>query len=157
MSGSIVSINVSADGGVPKHPVDLAMVEEGGVAGDYNRFRDTKKAGDPDRAVSIFSIESILALQSEGHPIEIGSTGENLTVKGIPWEALEVGMRLQAGDALLELSEPCAPCSKIGKSFVGNRFSRIDHDEEEGWSRWVARVIEPGLVETGDWIRIVDA
>ena len=33
MSGSIVSINVSADGGVPKHPVDLAMGEEGGSQG----------------------------------------------------------------------------------------------------------------------------
>ncbi|MFL2953344.1 MAG: hypothetical protein ACJZ4X_04755 [Candidatus Thalassarchaeaceae archaeon] len=40
---------------------------------------------------------------------------------------------------------------------MGKRFARIDHDEEEGWSRWVARVVEPGLVETGDWIRIVDA
>ena len=78
-------------------------------------------------------------------------------MEGIPWTTLKAGMRLQAGDALLELSEPCAPCSKIGKSFVGKRFARIDHDEEEGWSRWVARVIEPGLVETGDWIRIVDA
>ena len=157
MSGTVVSINVSPDGGVPKYPVDHAMVEEVGVSGDYNWFRSNKKAGDADRAVSIFSIENILALQGEGHPIEVGSTGENLTVEGIPWTTLKVGMRLQAGNALLELSEPCAPCSKIGKSFVGNRFSRIDHDEEEGWSRWVARVVEPGLVETGDWIRIVDA
>ncbi|MFL2953345.1 MAG: hypothetical protein ACJZ4X_04760 [Candidatus Thalassarchaeaceae archaeon] len=28
-------------------------------------------------------------------------------------------MRLQAGDALLELSEPCAPCSKIGRVIRG--------------------------------------
>ena len=127
------------------------------IRDSYNWFRSNKKAGDLDRAVSIFAVENILALQSEGHPIEIGSTGENLTVEGIPWTTLKAGMRLQAGDALLELSEPCAPCSKIGKSFVGKRFARIDHDEEEGWSRWVARVVEPGLVETGDWIRIVDA
>jgi len=157
MSGTVVSVNVSPDGGVPKYPVDRAMVEEVGVSGDYNWFRSNKRAGDADRAVSIFSIENILALQSEGHPIEVGSTGENLTVKGIPWATLKVGMRLKAGDALLELSEPCAPCSKIGKSFIKNRFSRIDHDEEEGWSRWVARVVEPGLVETGDWVRIVEA
>ena len=157
MTGTLISINISAGGGVPKHPVDSAIVEMGGIAGDYNRFRSNKKAGDLDRAVSIFSIENILALQNEGHPIEIGSTGENLTVEGIPWTTLKIGMRLQVGEVLLELSEPCAPCGKIGKSFVGNRFSRIDHEEEEGWSRWVAKVLEPGLVESGDWIRILDS
>ena len=157
MSGTVVSINVSPDGGVPKRPVDRVMVEGVGIEGDYNWFRSNKKDGDPDRAVSIYAIERILMLQKEGHPIEVGSTGENLTVKGIPWSTLKIGMRLRAGDALLELSEPCAPCSKIGNSFVGKKFSRIDHEVEEGWSRWVARVVEPGLVETGDWIRIVDS
>ncbi len=156
MSGTVVSINISPDGGVPKHPVDCAIVEKGGITGDYNRFRNSKKAGDLTRAVSIFSIENILALQNEGHPIEIGSTGENLTVEGIPWTTLKIGMRLQIGNVLLELSEPCAPCAKIGKSFAGNRFSRIDHNEREGWSRWVAKVLEPGLVESGDQIRILD-
>ena len=42
MSGTVVSINVSPDGGVPKHPVDRAMVEEVGIAGDYNWFRSNK-------------------------------------------------------------------------------------------------------------------
>ena len=39
------------------------------------------RMGDPGRAVCLFSMERILQLQKEGHPIDIGSTGENLTSK----------------------------------------------------------------------------
>lgn len=154
MSGTVISINLSPGGGVPKLPVPRATITMEGIEGDYNWFRANKRDMDPGRAVSLFSHERIISLQKEGHPIEIGSSGENLTVEGIPWEDLNVGTRLQAGPVLLELSEPCAPCGKISESFIEGRFSRIDHAKEKGWSRWVARVIEPGVMEVGDWIRI---
>ena len=70
---------------------------------------------------------------------------------------LEVGTQLRVGGVLLELSEPCAPCGKISGSFIEGDFSRIDHAKETGWSRWLARVIEPGVLEVGDWIRIQNA
>ena len=62
---------------------------------------------------------------------------------------------MMIGDAMLELSEPTAPCSKIGKSFVKGAFSRIDHDLEVGWSRWSASVIDEGHVEVGSQIIIL--
>ena len=42
------------------------------------------------------------------------------------------------------------PCSKIGGSFIDNKFSRVDHEKREGWSRWSAFVIEEGTVSVGD-------
>ena len=147
---TIVSINVSELGGVPKLPVKTAVVRFEGVEGDLNRFRMERKNGDPGRAVSIFSMERILQLQEEGHPIDIGTAGENFTIEGIDWPKMEVGMMLRFGSTLIRLSEPCAPCSKIGGSFMEDEFSRIDQNKRRGWSRWSASVIEEGAVSVGD-------
>ena len=155
MKGRVCSINTSPEGGVPKHPVDSASVGFHGLEGDYNKFRSDNRDGDPRRAVSLFSLEKIEDLRAEGHPIDIGSTGENLTIEGIDWDSLEAGMRVCVGNAVLELSMPCEPCSKIGASFVGRRFGRIDHDLEAGWSRWLANVIEEGTVSIDDSVDIV--
>ena len=153
MSAEVHSINVSS-GGVPKSKVESADIMKKGVEGDFNRFRDGR-GGNTDRAVCIFSLELIQRLKDEGHPIEIGSTGENLTIRGVEWESLSEGTRLEIGDVVLELSEPCAPCSKIGESFIGRRFDRVDHNQEYGWSRWLARVLREGRVTVGDSVNIV--
>lgn len=146
---TIVSINVSELGGVPKLPLKTAIVRFEGVEGDLNRFRMERKNGDPGRAVSIFSMERILQLQQEGHPIDIGTAGENFTIEGINWPKMEVGMMIRFGSTLIRLSEPCAPCSKIGGSFMEKEFSRIDQNKRKGWSRWSASVIEEGSVSVG--------
>ncbi|MBK70442.1 MAG: sulfurase [Euryarchaeota archaeon] len=155
MNGVIHSVNVSHEGGVPKLPVKAAIVRYEGIEGDHNRFRTERRGGDPGRAVNIFSLERIAQLRKEGHSIGVGTTGENLTIEGIDWGRLGVGMTLKVGDATIELSEPCAPCSKIGESFVDQNFSRIDHDKESGWSRWSAKVIEEGAVSVGDPVSVV--
>jgi MOSC domain-containing protein YiiM len=144
-----------AGGGVPKSPVSSAFVSTEGVGEDFNRFRTESRDGDPNRAVCIFSLERIEALKEEGHPIEVGSTGENFTIRGIEWNSLEVGTILDIGGAALELSEPCAPCSKIGRSFLERRIARIDHQQEFGWSRWLARVLREGTVSVGDSVDII--
>ena len=154
MNGLIHSINISS-GGVPKRAVDSANILKNGVKGDFNRFRDSR-GGDPDRAVCIFSLERINEMKQEGHPIEIGSTGENLTIQGVDWNTLVEGARLEIGDVILELSEPCAPCSKIGESFIERRFDRVDHEQEFGWSRWLARVVREGSVSIGDSVNIIN-
>ena len=155
MNGVIHSVNVSHEGGVPKLPVKAAIVRYEGVEGDHNRFRTERRGSDPGRAVNIFSLERIQELQIEGHSIGVGTTGENLTIEGIDWDELDVGTTLKVGNATIELSEPCAPCSKIGGSFEGRDFSRIDHDKEVGWSRWSARVVEEGDVSVGDPVSVV--
>ena len=155
MGGVIHSVNVSENGGVPKLPIRAAIIRFEGVEGDHNKFRTERKGGDPGRAVNLFSLERIEQLQREGHTIEVGSTGENLTIEGVDWDILEVGMMLKVGKAVIELSEPCVPCWKIGDSFTDQNFSRIDHDKEEGWSRWSARVVEEGSVSVGDSVELL--
>ena len=155
MTGSIHSINIS-DGGVPKLPVRDSNLGIDGFEGDFNTFRMESRLGDRDRAVCIFSLERIESLKIEGHPIEVGTAGENLTVKGVDWDSLEAGTRMEVGSAVIELSEPCAPCGKIGSAFMKRKFARIDHEMEEGWARWLARVVEEGRVSVGDLVNIVN-
>ena len=87
-SGRIVQISVSP-GGVPKRPVEPADVTAAGLAGDAQR--DLEHHGGPDRALCLFSMELIRALQAEGHPIAPGHIGENLTVEGLDWERGHAG------------------------------------------------------------------
>ena len=155
MSAVVHSINISTQGGVPKLPIDKAEIKFEGVEGDFNKFRTEKKNSIGTRAVTLFSLEQIEKLKSEGHSIDVGTTGENITIEGVDWPSLEVGARMMIGEAMIELSEPTAPCSKIGKSFIDGAFSRIDHELELGWSRWSASVIEEGQVEIGSQVIIL--
>ena len=146
-AGSIASINVSG-GGVPKLPVQECRILPQGLEGD--RQRDLRFHGGPDRAVSLYSLERILALQAEGHPIVSGSIGENLTLAGLDWNLVVPGARMRVGDALLELTRYAAPCRNITGSFADGNMNRVSAKLHPGWGRLYARVIEEGLVRVGD-------
>lgn len=146
-------INVS-QGGVPKFPVAEARITVQGVSGD--RHRSPKIHGGPERAVCLFSLELIEALQQEGHPIGPGSTGENLTLAGIAWQDLKPGSRVQIGDAVrLEIVRYTAPCEHNARWFLDRNFMRISQKRHPGWSRMYARVLTEGAVRTGDPVTIL--
>jgi MOSC domain-containing protein YiiM len=148
----IESINTSR-GGVPKQQVFEAFISEDGVSGDAHA--NLQHHGGPDRAVVLYSLEVIRALQAEGHPIAPGTTGENVTVSGLDWSALAPGARLQVGGALLEISKYATPCATIAGSFLQGRFIRIGQQQHPGWSRLCARVLEPGLARPGDSVVVL--
>ncbi|HUQ48809.1 MAG TPA: MOSC domain-containing protein [Gemmatimonadaceae bacterium] len=145
--GLVFSVNISS-GGVPKLPVAEAMVTVNGVEGD--RQRNLKHHGGPDRAVCIYSIERILALEEEGHPIAPGSVGENLTLSGIDWDNVGPDAMLEVGEALMEIVSFTPPCRTIRHSFREEKFSRLSQKHFPGWSRVYARVLREGLVREGD-------
>jgi MOSC domain-containing protein YiiM len=153
--GRIVQISVSP-GGVPKRPVDAADVTTQGVTGDAQR--DRAHHGGPDRAVCLFSMEAIRDLQAEGHPIQPGHIGENLTLEGIDWAAVTPGARLLLGETvLLEVTRYTSPCHNIRASFVRGDFGRVSQKQHPGWSRVYARVLRAGAIRRGDPARVVPA
>ncbi len=154
-TGIVASINISA-GGVPKRRVTDAKLSLLGLQGDEQD--DKVHHGGPERAVCIFSLEKVRALQAEGHPIEPGSVGENLTVEGIRWESVMPGVRLRIGpEVLLEVTSFTSPCKTIRQSFIDGRFVRISQKVHPGWSRVYARVVAEGDVRLGDSIEILGA
>jgi MOSC domain-containing protein YiiM len=148
----VARINTNPKGGVPKYRVESATVTAGGLAGD--KQRDRRFHGGPDRAVSLYSHERIEALRDEGHPIEPGSCGENVTVCGLEWERLRIGDRLRIGGVRLELTGYASPCSKITASFFDGNFKRISQKLHPGWSRFYARVLEAGTIREGDDVEV---
>ncbi len=148
-SARVVQINVNPEGGVPKHPVPHAEVTINGVVGD--KQRDRQHHGGPVRAVSLFALERIQALQAEGHTIAPGSTGENLTITGLDWDAIQIGDCLRIGNRLrIEITDYATPCKNIGDSFAEGQFKRVSQKVNPGWSRLYARVLVEGTVNVGD-------
>ncbi|MFG0275226.1 MAG: MOSC domain-containing protein [Phycisphaerales bacterium] len=152
--GRIHAINRS-DGGVPKLPVDTAEVTPNGLIGDRQRHTDVH--GGPERAVCIYSLEVIRRLQAEGHPIEPGTAGENLTLEGLDWSRVDVGCRFVFdGGVELEVAAFCPPCKTIRASFVDEKFGRILQKKHPGESRVYARVLRPGRLGAGESVRLVE-
>jgi MOSC domain-containing protein YiiM len=152
-TGILASINLS-HGGVPKKRVTDAEMSRWCVEGD-SQF-DKKHHGGPDRAVCLYSLERIQALQAEGHPIDVGTAGENVTVSGVDWNLVVPGTRIRLGDqVLLEIASFTSPCKTIRRSFVEGKFVRISEKLHPGWSRVYARVITPGRIKSGDRVEIV--
>jgi len=155
VTGRIVQISVS-NGGVPKTAVPAARVTADGIDGD--RQRNLEHHGGPERAVCLFSMERIRALQHEGHTIVPGAVGENITVEGIDWDTVEPNTRLQLGDdVVLEVTRYTSPCTNIRASFADGNVARISQKRHAGWSRVYARVLAPGTVRTGDAVRVLAA
>ena len=150
-SGRVFSINCS-EGGVPKLAVPEALITTFGVFGDSQRNR--KYHGGPDRAVCLFSLERIRALQNEGHPIGPGTTGENLTLTGLDWELVVPRTVLEVGEAIIEVTDYTKPCRTIRESFTGQKFVRMSQKRHPGWSRVYARVLREGMVRTGDPVNL---
>ncbi len=151
---SLHQISVS-DGGVPKSAVDSADITVNGVIGD--RQRNTVHHGGPDRAVCLFSLEVIEGFKSEGHPIEPGFAGENLTVSGIDWDLVVPGQRLSVGPAVkLEITSYTAPCATNADWFKDGRFGRMSQSRHPGESRVYAKVLREGTVTVGDGVGLLD-
>ena len=151
-TGKVVSINLS-NGGVPKKAVTVARVSVSGLVGDAHN--DPKGHGGPERAVCIYSIERIRELQMEGHPIQVGSAGENLTVEGIQWSLVVPGTRFRVGDGVeLEVASYTNPCKTIKASFIEEKFVRISEKVYPGWSRVYARVLSEGQIRAGDPVEV---
>jgi MOSC domain-containing protein YiiM len=151
--GRLEAINTSR-GGVPKTPLFEALVTETGLDGDRQRFR---YHGGPDRAVVVYSLDVIRALQQEGHPIDVGSLGENLTVSGVEWSAVVPGVELRVGPVRLLVTSYTSPCENVRPFFLDGAFERVSQKRHPNWSRVCARVLEGGLVQIGDPVAIATA
>jgi len=152
MPGRIFQLNVSP-GGVPKLAIREAEVTELGLTGDDHKFPDIH--GGPERAVCLFSLERILELQSEGHPIFPGAVGENITISGIDWKDVTPGQKLSLGEeVLVEITSYTSPCNSIPESFVAGEYQRISQKLHPGYSRVYARVLRPGRIKIGQPVQL---
>ena len=142
--GKLLGIFTS-NGGVPKMPVDSAEIRFEGISGDDQN--DKKHHGGIMRAICVLENELLVKLQSEGHPIMPGTTGENLLVEGFN---LSIGSKISIGTVELEVVSAATPCKTISKSFTDGFFNRMSDKKYAGETRWYCRVLKEGTIRISD-------
>lgn len=160
-SGVVVRLGAKAkvpgEHGLPKPELSEARIDREGVQGDYNLYRQTQKAGDPDMAVLLMPRETLEELRREGWPVSPGDLGENVTTSGIPYDALCPPCRLRLGSVVVQTSKPCEPCDNLFLlPYVGPARGPGFMKSLLGRRGWFARVLEPGRVKKGDRIVLLD-
>lgn len=138
---------------IDKRPVESPVeVTVNGLAGD--RQVDSSHGG-PDRAVYAYAGEDAEWWEAElGVLIPPGTFGENLRTRGLDVTGALVGERWRIGGVLLEVRMPRTPCQNLSlragieKFHVAfNRTGRVGA---------MLKVVEPGRLEAGDRITVVD-
>lgn len=143
----VVSGLHASGGGVPKLPIDSATVGWSGVDGDQQGSR--VHHGRPWQALCLWSDEVIANFAAQGHPIRPGYAGENITVRGLPWEVARPGAKLTIGSVEATVTAYAIPCSQNEAWFTGGDFELMSH-ERGPVSRIYARVDGPGTIALGD-------
>ncbi|MDB4881233.1 MAG: uncharacterized protein JWL60_2679 [Gemmatimonadetes bacterium] len=141
-------------GGVPKLPVERAMVRATGMEGD--RQANRRFHGGPMRALCLYGQERLDALAAEGHPVRPGQLGENVTIAGLDWATLRPGVRLRIGGVVAEVTGYAAPCEKIAYAFVDGAFKRIGQKVNPGWSRVYVLIEREGEIAVGSPVVVLD-
>jgi MOSC domain-containing protein YiiM len=164
--GSIVSVQVGrvaplgprqVPSAFVKRPIaGRVMVERLGLAGDQQA--DVRVHGGPDKAIYCYPIEHYgkwLAERPSAQSLLIpGGFGENLTTRGLDENQICIGDVLRIGGVTAQVTEPRQPCFKLGLRFANMQMLRAML--RSGLSGWYLRVLEPGLVEAGALITIID-
>lgn len=151
MRGRIVQLNRKPKEGrargLPKRSVPELTVTAEGIEGDYNRWRTEEAGGDADQAVLLLSEEILAELRAEGWPVEPGDLGENLTVAGLPADALTPGARVRIGRVELQVSKACDPCTVLfSLPYVGMELGPLFLRTMIGRRGWFARVRRGGTI-----------
>ncbi|HUO33917.1 MAG TPA: MOSC domain-containing protein [Candidatus Acidoferrum sp.] len=79
-----------------------------------------------------------------------GATKENITTRGLDFQALAPGQKLRVGESLMEITFACDPCSRMDEIRMGLQ------EELRGQRGWLCRVVSGGKIRRGDAIEVVE-
>jgi MOSC domain-containing protein YiiM len=134
------------ESGIAKAAVGDTAIELGLTNLDGDRQADLTVHGGRDKAVYVYPSEHYAAWQADGFDLSVGGVGENVALAGAAERDVLLGDRWRWGSALVEVTQPRAPCYKFalhtGRKDVGPRMI------ETGRTGWYLRVLETGTVPT---------
>jgi len=136
-----------------KAPIEGAVdVAPLGIAADEHVYEDH---GGPDMALLAYPFEHYSYWQGLGLDLPTaGAMGENLTVTGLSERDVHLGDVLAAGTAVLQVTQPRAPCYKLAA-----RYGRPDMAvavQDTGFTGYLLRVLVPGSIAAGDSVTLVE-
>jgi len=167
MPATVLQISVSR-GGVPKKALTEAHATRDGVDGD--RHANPQVHGGPMQAVLLITHEGTEELIAQGFPLFDGALGENITTIGLDRREVRVGQHWAIGDELIvEITKLRAPCKTLnvyntvpGKSIQAAVYDSLAKTGDPASPVWglggfYASVVQPGLVRSGDAVRLAAA
>ncbi len=129
-------------------PVEVGPL---GIPTDEHVYEDH---GGPDMALLVYSRDHYSHWRSLGLDLpNVGALGENLTVAGLVETDVHLGDVFEVGTATVQVSQPRSPCYKLAV-----RFGRRDMPvlvQNTGYTGYLLRVLQPGMVSAGDTMRLV--
>ena len=135
-------------------PVELTTL---GFIGDEQG--DRRHHGGPDKAVHHYAFDHYDRWRRELHPVPevlaaAGAFGENVSTLGMTEDDVCAGDIYRLGGATLQVSQARQPCWKLNHRFgVKDMARRV---QASGRTGWYYRVLEPGLVNRGDALILLD-
>jgi MOSC domain-containing protein YiiM len=110
---------------------------------------DKKNHGGPDKAVCAYSYDRYTFWEDiYGHELENNQFGENLSIKALTEENINVGDIFSFGEAVLQVSQPRIPCFKLG--IRTGKPDLVQRFQETGYTGFYFRVLQPGFVSHRD-------
>lgn len=129
----------------PGYRKPMTSLEEVEAVANLGLKNDAHAKADSSRQVLLIEKETLDVLN-----LQPGEVKENITTSGIELMKLEAGTQLKLGnDVVLELTKPCAPCSRMEEIRAGLL------KEIAGKRGMLARVVVGGKICRGDAIQIV--
>jgi MOSC domain-containing protein YiiM len=132
-----------------KSPVAEAMLRFTNFDGD--RQADLQNHGGPDKAICVYSFDHYPYWENLfGERLEPGAFSENLTLAGARESEICIGDVFQIGEAVVQVSQPRMPCSKLAGKRGQKKLPDLIH--ETGFSGFYLRVLREGLVKSGQTV-----
>lgn len=143
--------------GMLKHPAQGPLdIGPEGFIGD--RQGDRRIHGGPEKAVHLYPAEHYARLAARfpeaAGALVPGSIGENLSTTGLTEADICLGDVFGLGSARLQVCQPRSPCWKIDSRYGVEGMAA--HIAETGLTGWYWRVVQPGRVEEGEPLVLVD-
>lgn len=158
LTGRVASLPGSVkQSGIDKRAVARALqLGPNGFAGDEQA--DLRVHGGPEKAVHHYPFDHYAKWHADLGPLPIlndaGAFGENISTLGPTETTVAVGDIFRLGSALVQVSQGRQPCWKLTQRFGVPEMARMVQDT--GRTGWYYRVLQPGRVQTGDRIELID-
>ena len=117
--------------------VKAAQLDQNGLAGDHAR--------PGKRALTLIQAEHLPVIAALAHigTVVPETLRRNVVVSGLNLGALR-GKQLRIGEAVVEITIPCAPCSRMEAALGPGGYNAM-----RGHGGWCAKVVSPGPIQIG--------
>lgn len=123
---------------------EAAVTLEDGLVGDHYSGRNKRRQVTLIQAEHLQGVAHMLGREL----VDPQLTRRNIVVSGINLLAFK-GRRFRIGDAVLEMTGPCEPCSRMEENLGPGGYNAM-----RGHGGITARVVRGGTIQVGDEVRL---